>query len=194
MAKSRLCSIPGCGKPHRAKGMCNPHYEIRRLQTKIGGAKPVYRGHVRQFYHDTVLPYEGDDCLIWPYNRGKKGYAVMMQDGKSLRISRVLCTEINGPPPTPKHHAAHTCGKGRDGCVTKGHLAWKTPSENEADKKIHGTFFVPSFRKSKVDDAQVREIVALRGKMTQKAIGEKYGISGQAVSNIQRKRAACEAH
>jgi hypothetical protein len=27
MAETRLCSIPGCGKPHRSRGFCDMHYQ-----------------------------------------------------------------------------------------------------------------------------------------------------------------------
>lgn len=184
MAISRLCSIPDCGKPYRAKGLCNTHYELNRLRTKRGKNKK--RGEVQKFYLETVLGYEGEECLLWPYNRSVKGYAVMMANGKCVRVSRHLCIEVNGPPPTDSHHAAHNCGRGKDGCVTKSHLQWKTPAENEADKLIHGTghaLFLP-----KINETTAREIMDLKGLETQKVIAERYDISVSSVAMIHQRK------
>lgn len=41
MAKSRVCSIPGCGKPHRARGWCATHYAWNRSH----GAPKITRSH-----------------------------------------------------------------------------------------------------------------------------------------------------
>ncbi|WP_292637037.1 hypothetical protein [Mesorhizobium sp.] len=65
----------------------------------------------------------------------------MMKDGKCRRVSRLVCEEVHGPPPSPDHEAAHSCDNGDLGCATKRHLSWKTPKENTADKfKERGIF------------------------------------------------------
>lgn len=87
------------------------------------------------------MAYEGDDCLTWPFLKSPRGYARMHVNGRDKRVSRLVCEEAYGTPPTPDHHAAHSCGKGHLACVTKRHLRWATPVENAADKIIHGTNF-----------------------------------------------------
>lgn len=93
-------------------------------------------GSHRVWIEQNVLGRGNGECLIWPFGRDRKGYARI--HSKTL-AHRYVCEKKNGPPPTPKHHAAHTCGKGHEGCVAEDHLVWKTPSENEQDKKRHGT-------------------------------------------------------
>ena len=136
MATSRICSIPDCGKlaPSNRKGWCEAHYtRWRRHGDPLAGG--TSKGDAERFYRETVLNYEGDECLIWPFARLPSGYAKMNEGN----VHRKLCEEVHGEPPSPEHEAAHSCGNGKLGCVTKGHLSWKTHLENEADKLAHGT-------------------------------------------------------
>ena len=185
MATSRLCSIPDCGKPMKAKGYCANHY--RRL-TRNGDplAGRTSHGEPQQFYKDVILAYEGNECLLWPYSTHRNGYGQMRVDDKLVTVSRVLCEEIKGAPPTPKHHAAHSCGNGHLACVTKRHLSWKTKADNEADKVAHGTHNRgENHPLSRLTETQVREILSLKGKETQQATANRYGIANQTVSGIQ---------
>lgn len=134
---TRFCTVDGCDKAHQAKGLCGAHYMrlFRHGDPLGGGTSP---GEPQEFYRNIVLPYAGKDCLTWPFSRNAAGYGRIWVDGGMRTVSRRVCEEVNGPPPTPKHEAAHSCGKGHLACVTKGHLSWKTPKENCADRIIHG--------------------------------------------------------
>lgn len=134
MATKSLCSIPGCDKPRKVMRLCGSHYaRLWRYGDPLGGR--TSRGDVEKFYRDVVIKYEGDECLSWPY-AATDGYGVMGHNGKKVLVSRRVCEEVNGPAPTPGHHAAHSCGKGHLGCVAKGHLSWKTPFENNQDNHV----------------------------------------------------------
>jgi hypothetical protein len=56
--------------------------------------------------------------------------------GKNYYVSRLVCEEINGPPPTSKHEAAHDTLNGCIGglCVNGEHLRWATGKENSRDE------------------------------------------------------------
>lgn len=82
---------------------------------------------------------ETDDCIIWPFARCHKGYAVMILDGKRREVARIACEAVNGLPPTKDHEAAHSCGKGHLGCINHRHVRWATAKENAADRSLHGT-------------------------------------------------------
>ena len=85
------------------------------------------------------VDYQGDDCLPWPFCRdGRVGRGRMGHEGKRPWAHRLMCELAHGPPPTPKHQAAHECGKGHYGCVNPRHLAWKTNSENQLDRRKNG--------------------------------------------------------
>jgi hypothetical protein len=55
---------------------------------------------------------------------------------KAALMSRLVCEETHGLPPTPKHDAAHKTRSGCLGklCVNPWHIRWATRSENERDK------------------------------------------------------------
>lgn len=143
-------------------------------------------GEARRFYSEVVITYDGDDCLIWPYTRDAKGYGRMKVDGRMALVSRRVCEEANGTPPTPSHEAAHSCGNGKFGCVTKRHLSWKTRAENCADKIIHGTHDRGERNsQAKITESQAREILALKGRGTQRSIAERFGIARRTVTQIQ---------
>lgn len=71
-------------------------------------------------------------CVIWPFCRAQNGYP---QVGKAkVTVTRIMCERRHGPPPTPRHQAAHSCNNGHNGCVNQWHLDWKTPAENQLDR------------------------------------------------------------
>ncbi|WP_254024948.1 hypothetical protein [Mesorhizobium ventifaucium] len=167
-------------------GYCAAHLRRFHLHGDPLGGGPS-PGFARKFYEDVVLSYDGDECLIWPFHRTAQGYGVMNVDRRPQIVSRLVCTEVKGPPPTPKHQAAHSCGKGKSGCVTKGHLDWKTRVDNEADKLEHGTRIRGEMHpKAKLTDADVAEIISLKGTASQSELGRRFEVSRQTIGEIHR--------
>lgn len=64
MANQRLCSIPGCGKPYNARGLCRTHYQKARVEMQplcsvAGcGRRSAVRGRCDKHYRQ-ILPVEG---------------------------------------------------------------------------------------------------------------------------------------
>lgn len=132
--------------------------------------------------------YQGDDCLTWPLSCDNYGYAqVGVGQAKVRKAYRVMCELAHGPAPTPEHEAAHSCGRGKFGCVHPGHLSWKTRSENALDSVQHGTHYkmkgVPRY---KLNVEQVSEIRALGGFLTYPEIAVIYGVSHRNIGKIIR--------
>lgn len=180
------CRVDGCSGRVSGKGLCNKHYQ-RLLRNGDPLAGRTEEGEQRRFYTEVVLNYEGDDCFTWPYHRNQFGYGMMPKEvGRGrVSVSRSVCRDINGPPPTPKHFACHSCGNGRLGCVSKKHLRWGTQSENEADKLLHGTHQRGMRHwNSKLTEDQVREIISLRGKESLTSIAKRFAVALPTVSNI----------
>lgn len=183
-----ICSIECCCKPTIAKGLCAAHY--RRLQrhgSPYGGSTAI--GAPKLLLDEVVLPYEGDECLFWPFARHDSGYGQIHLDGKLVRVHRFLCEKRNGPPPTPRHVAAHSCGKGHLGCVTNRHLRWATHKENSADQVIHGT--VNNGQRNglaKLTEQDVLFIRSAASNMTQPEIAKVVGIHPSHVSEIIRRK------
>lgn len=187
MATPRICSIHGCGKKHEARGWCYSHYSRwQRHGDPLGGR--TERGSVGRYFQNVVLAYEGDDCLFWPYSRGR-GHAQLRFNNKLAIVSRLVCEHAYGPPPTPKHEAAHSCGNGHLGCVTRRHLRWATSTENKADKVLHGTTSRGErFWAAKLTELDVRAIRALEGTMPKYKIAEKYGVARSTISLIHSRQ------
>lgn len=82
--------------------------------------------------------HEGDDCLIWPFDRNHYGYPRVTENKVRYVATRVMLREKTGQMPAHLH-AAHTCGNGAGGCINPRHLEWKDRKANEADKLRHGT-------------------------------------------------------
>ena len=155
-----------------------------------GKSEPIksLRGVAQEFYKNVVRKYEGNNCLEWPHTRSS-GYGQMWLNGRMHIVSRVLCEELHGPPPTVEHEAAHSCGNGRSGCVTKRHLSWKTAKENAEDKLIHGTHTRGDKNgNAKLNEAQAREIFAFAGKEKSAVTAKRYGVDRKTVREIQSKK------
>lgn len=177
MATDLVCKINECGKrPVNGRGWCNGHY-LRwwRHGDPIGG-RSTKQGETVQWLWAS-LSIDTDDCVKWPFST-TVGYGQTWWDGRPALATRVICELKHGPAPTPKHQAAHSCGKGHEGCVNHRHLRWATRKENEMDKTAHGT------RGKALTPEAVVEIKALRGAMTGVAIAERYGVHPATISGI----------
>ena len=182
------CKIEGCERPARVAGICMAHYKrLRRHGDPLGGR--TGKGECLEYLEMTVLNYLGDDCLPWPFARDQNGCGKVWANGRLHYASRYVCERAHGSPPSPRHEAAHSCGNGRLGCVNKRHLRWATPTENQADKILHGTTNRGSRHgMSKITEQQVREIRSLVGQISIAAIARKFGISRSHTSNIASRK------
>ncbi len=189
------CSITGCNgnanySASGKRGWCNMHY--RRWQ-RYGDTSFRVRppnGEVRLYFKTVVIPYSGETCLIWPFARNEAGYGVINLPGASSSlVSRIVCEATHGEAPSDTHEAAHSCGKGHEGCVSPMHLSWKTPSQNSADKHTHGTTSKGTLSPlSKLDEASVIAIRRMAGSMTQVEIAAHFGVARTTVSSILHGR------
>ena len=171
------CKIEGCKREAAARDLCSSHYQRwRRHGDPLGGR--VSPGEPERYLRETVLSYAGDECLPWPYGRCQ-GYAVLHtgSEARSTIVSRRVCRAVHGPPPTPKHEAAHSCGKGHEGCVNPNHLRWATHQENMEEMVAHGTAQRgENHGNAKLTAEDVHEIRRLQGKMSQQEIGDLFGV------------------
>lgn len=180
----RYCSIEGCDRPIKGHGWCGTHYARWRRN-----GSPELRIPYREpgkFFREVVTLYEGNDCLIWPFARNLKGYGQVSYDGRQQLVSRLVCEQEHGAPPTPNHQAAHSCGNGHSGCVAKRHLSWKTSKENHHDQLLHGTRLFGERRATKLTEDQVRHIkeFARQKRESQRQIAERFGVSKRTIQFI----------
>jgi hypothetical protein len=90
---------------------------------------------------DKWEPCPATGCYLWTgAYRGRlsknngvtriNSYAEAWDGSRNVTVSRKVCEEKNGPPPTSTHQASHICGVSM--CVNPDHLLWETPSQNMA--------------------------------------------------------------
>lgn len=177
----RVCTIEGCGRPYSCRGMCISHYSRWRKTGVSGG--PIWDKPDTSSFLPTALKFEGDNCLIWPYGRAKSGYGMVYPNGKPENAHRVVCRLAHGDPPTPEHHAAHSCGV--RACVNPRHLRWATRVENFSDMIAHGTKTLGERHpQSKLNETQVKDIRASVGKVSKYALAKRYGVSHSTITDV----------
>lgn len=134
-----------------------------------------------------LIGHQGDECVIWPFFRNWNGYGHVGYLGTQHYAHRLMCELAHGKPPTPGHEASHSCGKGHEGCVHPGHLSWQTRSQNQSERRRHGTAATSRYGATgKLMLADRQAIRAMRGKR-QKDIAAIYGVSVETISRILRK-------
>ena len=154
------------------------------LDPSPSNKKTAY-GSAKRYFEEVVLNYRGSECLIWPFAAGSTGYGLLRHSGRQRVVSRIVCEIINGPPPMDNSQAAHTCGRGRLGCVAPTHLRWASPSENQHDKIAHGTTRRGTRSPlAKLTEADVLNIRAIGKTLSQTEIASRFGITQTTVSKI----------
>jgi ribosomal protein S13 len=128
--------------------------------------------------------YQRDDwCVIWPFST-TRGYGHFGYMGEMLYAHVYMCELAHGPAPSPLHQAAHSCGMGHEGCVNPKHLSWKTPSENQQDKKEHGTSMPKGRERYKLKAEDVAYIRSLAGQKTHDELARIFGVSRRNIGAI----------
>jgi transposase-like protein len=103
---------------------------------------------------------------------------------KTHKVSVLVCRAFHGPCP-----AGQEC-RHLDGVRTNdaaGNLAWGTPLQNQADRRLHGRAPVGEANpRAVLTDAQIAEIRGLKGAMPQKEIAAKFATTQGHISRIHR--------
>src|SRR5687767_11942772 len=134
------------------------------------------KGRAYAFLRDNVN-HNGDDCLIWPFNTLPTGYGTFSYLGTLYYAHRFMCELVKGPASSSEHEAAHSCGRGKSGCVDPRHLSWKTTKENAADGVRQGTYARKrNGPQSRLTAQQIAEIWAARGRERPGETAARFGI------------------
>lgn len=182
MDSARCCSVEGCNKLVKTANYCDPHYKrFWRHGSPTAGRIPP---GTRLKWIDDHKDHSGNECLEWPFST-TRGYGSMIENGKTVYIHRMYCERRNGPAPSPKHQAAHSCGNRK--CVNPDHIRWATRRENEADKELHGTRYrgdsSPASKLTSNDVAAIRSSTE-----TQATLAARYGVEKSQISNIKTRK------
>ena len=175
------CSIAGCTGSHLAKGFCEKHY-WRNHRHGDPLANPDNDGQPLAWLKAHVA-HDDEACLKWPFGYGDKGYGSIHFRGRTMGAHRAMCFLSAGDPPTPDHKAAHSCGRGHEGCVNPRHLRWATQLENAADMIAHREKGINS-APVKLSAAECDAIRDMKGKASLSVLAARFQVSRSLVSRI----------
>jgi hypothetical protein len=190
----KVCSVDGCGRGGKViKGFCNRHYQrFLKYGDPLLGHDHAASGASRAWL-DANLNHAGPECLIFPFGRSGCGRGELTIDSKNIHADVYMCRIAHGEKPSPKHEAAHSCGKGHEGCVAPTHLRWATRKENAADRIIHGTALLGErHHQAKLDEVSARfikikcEMIKTRGVRAQ--LARDFGVYDTVISSIANGR------
>lgn len=112
----------------------------------------------------------------------------LCRDGRKHlpKIHQLILLSFVGPCP-PGQQARHLDGNKSNNDLTN--LCWGTSTENNADRKRHGT--LPQGEKhkcAKLTASQVLEIAALPQIVNYNEVGRRYGVTGRNIAAIRKGR------
>lgn len=117
------------------------------------------------------------------------GYAVVSLSATKVFVHRLVCMAFHGPAPFPGAQVSHEDGDQQNN--TAANLIWRTPTENNALKKEHGTHMEgSSCPGAKINETQALIIrSAYRLKMaTQQELADFYQVNRATVGDIIKRR------
>lgn len=125
--------------------------------------------------------HDGDECLIWPFARDGTKRGKLGHNGVMHYAHRIMCELVNGPCP-PGMECAHSCGNGHLACVNPKHLRWATRSENQRERRKHGTHVSTRYGgRSPLSPDDILYMRATIGKETNEETAKRFGCHAETV-------------
>ncbi len=119
LTEPRICSVEGCGKDVRSRGLCESHYQkLRRLG-------PLEPKTTEQRFDEKVN--KTDTCWLWTGAKTKYGYGMIWVGGRYAMAHRYSYERFVGPIPKGLD-IDHLCRV--IACVNPAHLEPVTHREN----------------------------------------------------------------
>jgi len=130
-------------------------------------------------------PVPESGCWLWLGQWNRAGYGQASIDGVSKPAHRVFFSHAIGQPVRRGVMVCHKCDT--PACVNPTHLFAGTNSDNMLDMYRKGRAGVRDLSR-KLDVRAAEEIHGLRGRMSNQAIADRFGISIQMVANVLKGR------
>ena len=187
-----VCSIDGCNSASHSDGWCLKHYCRWRRTGDPEKVITTETGEPHRYFKDVVLKFDGDDCLEWPFGIGQKGYGMLWNGKRPVGVHVLVCEHFYGKRPEAAH-AAHACGNSK--CCNWKHVRWASPSENNRDKKEHGTSQAGERNgNSRLTEKQVRKIKEMKGRLSQNEIAKMFSVSQKTIWMIFNEHSWSHIH
>lgn len=138
---------------------------------------------------DNATPEPNTGCLLWLGGVNRDGYPTVFWEGRTRLVTRLV---MGGGKPLPEGQCAlHKCDV--PCCVNPAHLWAGTQADNMADKVSKGRARGHSMKgekhpSRKLSDGDVRFIFEQRGRVMQRDLAARFGVSQTCISNIHSGR------
>src|SRR5580704_14675805 len=182
----RGCTIPGCTRELRAKGLCATHWGRMRRHGTLEGI-PAYdngRPTIADRFWSRVV--KGDGCWLWIGAKNSMGYGQLRDKGRILFAHRFSYETSVGAIP-PGLEVCHSCDVPT--CVRPDHLFAGTHVDNMRDAASKGLMAGNGgLRGETIGNAKLTEemIVAMRAsREPAKVTADRFGVS---LSTVYRAR------
>lgn len=139
----KTCSVDGCHKPLKGKGLCNGHYWQKRRGQELRPLKSRAKVDVPWDQNATleekikaaeeVAERTEEGCLVWPASRNSSGYGRVRGDDGKKWLSHRAAYFVHTGKLRQEDMVHHTCGRGAEGCFNIDHLQVTTHRENTAE-------------------------------------------------------------
>lgn len=128
------CTVTGCGKPHKARGYCDNHYNQWRKYGDAEARQRRERGSVPREL-EAAARAETDECIILT---GYKRRPNVQHEGTWMNASRAVWIIADGDP--GDRYVLHSCndGTGAHGCINRRHLYLGDHDQNMRDRNAAG--------------------------------------------------------
>lgn len=147
MKPTRNCSVDGCNRAMRTRGMCQSHYGKLRRSDEFE-TLPIRSVEDRL---KSRLIETANGCQEWTGTTDRKGYGQIGVDGKRFKAHRLAWELANGPIPTGLsvlHHCDNPpcCQTDPTEGYPAGHLFVGTSADNTADMIAKGRYHVQAHK------------------------------------------------
>lgn len=130
MNGTRICSIEGCEKPHRCRGLCDSHYtKARRAKTIEVKPYRVWASDDERFWAKVD---KSGECWLWTAGTYGDGYGCFRWNAKYAEPAHRVAFKLSGGTIPDGHHVDHLCFNRL--CVKPAHLRTATAKQNNENR------------------------------------------------------------
>ena len=186
-AKGLTCSVPGCSKPMRSKGLCNVHRMRLRTTGRLDDPK---RREISEFWNFVDQSAGENACWPWTAGRNKAGYGKFNCSSVRYTAHRVAWKLTHGVL-DEEICVLHQCDN--PPCCNPTHLFLGTRADNAADRDTKGRTNPPRGERKGAAKLTEDAVGDLRNRRANgesfSSLAKRFGVSEQTAWTVATRRA-----